>query len=70
MDADKQLKEILHMAIKNAVSWIETLEESAYRCCVFNKYKEWLAENIIDEVWGMDREEIQNDFEREPKQSF
>ncbi len=62
MNDDSQLKEILHIAVKNAVSRMEVLKESADRRCVFNEYKEWLGEDVNDEVWAIPREAIQNDI--------
>ncbi len=50
MDADSQLKETLKIAVQNAVSRMEALEEPADRRCIFHEYKEWLGENISDEV--------------------
>ena len=64
MKSDKQLKEILHLALNNAVSRIEMLEEPSDRRCVFNEYKEWLGQDINDEVWAIPREVLQNDIEK------
>ena len=50
MNADKQLKEILHLTVNNAVSRMEILKETSDRRCLFNEYKEWLGETIDDEV--------------------
>ena len=61
MNADSELKEILHLALNNAVSRMETLKEPADRRCIFNEYKEWLGENINDDVWVIPREAIQNE---------
>ena len=63
MNADSELKEILHLALNNAVSRMETLKEPADRRCIFNEYKEWLGENINDDVWVIPREAIQNENE-------
>ena len=62
MNADKELKDILHMAVNNAVSRMKILRSPADRRCVFNEYKEWLGEDINDEVWAIPREAIQNDM--------
>ena len=63
MNTDSELKEILHLALKNAVSRMETLKEPSDRRCIFNEYKEWLGENINDDVWVIPREAIQNENE-------
>ena len=64
MDADSQLKEILKIAVINAVSRIETLEDPSDRRCIFHEYKEWLGQNINDEVWAIPTEPIQQDFNK------
>ena len=63
MNTDSELKEILHLALSNAVSRMETLKEPSDRRCIFNEYKEWLGENINDDVWVIPREAIQNENE-------
>ena len=63
MNADSELKEILHLALNNAISRMETLKEPSDRRCIFNEYKEWLGENINDDVWVIPREAIQNENE-------
>ena len=63
MNADKQLKEILHMAVQNAVSRMEILKESSDRRCIFNEYKEWLGESIDDEVLAIPTVIIQNEID-------
>ena len=50
MNADKQLKDILHMAVSNAVSRMKILKRAADCRCLFNEYKEWLGESNDDEV--------------------
>ena len=50
MNPDKELKEILHMALNNAVSRMKLLKSPGDRLCVFHEYKEWLGESIDDEV--------------------
>tara|TARA_Y100001968_G_scaffold327318_1_gene372085 strand:+ start:7027 stop:7221 length:195 start_codon:yes stop_codon:yes gene_type:complete len=62
MKADSRLKEILNMVVKNAISRMETLQDPADRRCLFHEYKEWLGEDINDEVWAIPREAIQNDM--------
>ena len=63
MNADKQLKDILHMAVNNAVSRMEILKAPSDRCCIFNEYKEWLGESIDDEVLAIPAEIIQNELD-------
>jgi len=63
MNTDSELKNILRLALNNAVSRMETLKEPADRRCIFNEYKEWLGENINDDVWVIPREAIQNENE-------
>ena len=62
--ADKQLKEILHMAVNNAVSRMELLKEPSDRRCLFNEYKEWLGDSIDDEVLVIPTEIIQNELDK------
>ncbi len=64
MDADSQLKEILKIVLKNAVSRMEALKEPSDRRCLFHEYKEWLGENIDDEVWAMPIEPLEKDFNK------
>ncbi len=61
MNTDLRLKETLRLAVNNAVSRMEILEDPSNRRCIFYEYKEWLGENINDEVWAIPREAIQND---------
>tara|TARA_Y100000814_G_scaffold130114_1_gene94125 strand:+ start:458 stop:649 length:192 start_codon:yes stop_codon:yes gene_type:complete len=61
MNTDSHLKEILHLAVNNAVSRMESLKDPSDRRCIFLEYKEWLGEDINDEVWAIPREAIQND---------
>ena len=49
------------MAVNHAVSRMEILEGSSDRRCLFNEYKEWLGEDVNDDVWAIPREAIQND---------
>ena len=65
MDADSELKEILKMAVNHAVLRMEELEKSADRRCLFQEYKEWLAEDINNNVWA-----ISADFGHESLDSF
>ena len=64
MNADKQLKDILHMAVNNAVSRMKILRRAADRHCLFNEYKEWLGESIDDEVLAIPSEIIQNELDK------
>ena len=64
MNADKQLKEILHMAVNNAVSRMKMLRSPADRRSVFNEYKEWLGETIDNEVLAIPTEIIQNELDK------
>ena len=64
MNKDKQLKEILHMAVNNAVSRMKILRRPADRRCVFNEYKEWLGESIDDEVLAIPSEIIKNELDK------
>ena len=63
MDADSQLKDTLQITVSNAVSRMETLTNPTDRRCIFHEYKEWLGENINDDVWVIPREAIQNENE-------
>ncbi len=53
MDADSKLKETLHITVTHAVSRMETLNDPADRRCLFHEYKEWLGEEVSDEVWAI-----------------
>ena len=64
MNADKQLKEILHMAVNNAVTRMKILRRPADRRCIFNEYKEWLGDSIDDEVLAIPTEIIQNELDK------
>ena len=64
MNADKELKDILHMAVNNAVSRMKILRRPADRRCVFHEYKEWLGESIDDEVFAIPTEIIQNELDK------
>ena len=64
MNADKQLKDILHMVVNNAVSRMNILRNPADRRCLFNEYKEWLGESIDDEVLAIPTEIIQNELDK------
>ena len=52
------------MAVNNAVSRMEALEEPSDRRCIFHEYKEWLGQNINDEVWAIPTEPIQKDLNK------
>tara|TARA_Y100001968_G_C19247119_1_gene662493 strand:+ start:743 stop:937 length:195 start_codon:yes stop_codon:yes gene_type:complete len=64
MNADNQLKEILHMAVNNAVSRMKILKNPTDRRCVFYEYKEWLGASIDDEVLAIPTEIIKNDLDK------
>ena len=64
MNADKQLKDILYMAVNNDVSRMKILRRPADRRCLFNEYKEWLGESIDDEVLAIPTEIIQNELDK------
>ena len=64
MNADKQLKDLLHMAVNNAISRMKILRSAADRRCLFNEYKEWLGESIDDEVLAIPTEIIQNELDK------
>ena len=53
MDDDSKLKEMLHLAVNHAVSRMEALPKAKDRRCLFHEYKEWLREDINDEVWAI-----------------
>ena len=64
MNADTQLKEILHLAVNNAVSRMKTLRSPSDRRCVFNEYKEWLGESIDNEVLAIPTDIIKNELDQ------
>ena len=64
MNADKHLKEILHLAVNNAVSRMKTLKNPSDRRCVFNEYKEWLGETIDNEILAIPTEIIKNELDK------
>ena len=64
MNPDKELKNILHMVVNNAVSRMKTLRSPADRRCLFHEYKEWLGESIDDEVLAIPTEIIQNEIDK------
>ena len=64
MNAENQLKDILHMAVNNAVSRMKILRRAADRRCLFNEYKEWLGESIDDEVLAIPSVIIQNELDK------
>tara|TARA_Y100001968_G_scaffold122791_1_gene111723 strand:+ start:209 stop:403 length:195 start_codon:yes stop_codon:yes gene_type:complete len=63
MNADNELKDLLHIAVNNAVSRMKLLRSPADRRCVFHEYKEWLGESIDDEVLAIPTEIIQNELD-------
>ena len=64
MNPDRELRDILHMVVNNAVSRMKTLRSPADRRCVFHEYKEWLGESIDDEVLAIPTEIIQNELDK------
>ena len=64
MTADKELKDILHMVVNNAVSRMKTLRSPVDRRCLFHEYKEWLGESIDDEVLAIPTEIIKNELDK------
>jgi len=64
MNADKQLQEMLHMAVNNAVSRMKILRSPSDRRCIFNEYKEWLGENIDNEVLAIPTDILQNELDK------
>ena len=64
MNADKQLKEIFHMAVNNALSRMKILSSPSNRRCVFKEYKEWLGETIDNEGLAIPAEIIQNELDK------
>ena len=64
MNLDKQLKEILHLAVKNAVSRMKILRNTSDRRCVFNEYKEWLGETIDNDILAIPTDIIQNELDK------
>ena len=64
MNPDKELKDILHMVVNNAVSRMKTLRSPADCRCLFHEYKEWLGESIDDEVLAIPTEIIQNELDK------
>ncbi|WP_269606075.1 hypothetical protein [Prochlorococcus marinus] len=64
MNADKELKDILHMAVENAISRMKIVRSPADRRCLFHEYKEWLGESINNEVLAIPTEIIQNELDK------
>ena len=64
MNADKELKDILNMAVKNAVSRMKIVRSPADRRCLFHEYKEWLGESIDEEILAIPTEIIQNELDK------
>ena len=64
MNADNELKDILHMVVNTAVSRMKILRRPGDRRCVFHEYKEWLGESIDDEVLAIPTEIIQNELDK------
>ena len=63
MNADLQLKKTLHMVVKNAVTRMELLKDPSDRRCLFKEYREWLGDEIKDDVWAIPVEVIQNEID-------
>ena len=53
MNADSQLKDTLHVTVTNAVSRMEILKDPSDRRSLFHEYKEWLGEDVSDDVWAI-----------------
>ena len=53
MSSDFQLKDTLHITVSNCVKRMEALEDSSDRRSLFQEYKEWLGQDISDEVLSM-----------------
>ncbi len=53
MDADSQLKDTLAITVSNAIARLESLSNAADRRCIFHEYKEWLEQDVDDEVWAL-----------------
>ena len=53
MDEDSQLKDTLHITVTNVVARMGALTDPADRRCLFHEYKEWLGEDLSDEVWAI-----------------
>ncbi len=53
MDADSQLKDTLAITVANAIARLELLKDAADRRSVFYEYKEWLEQDVEDEVWAL-----------------
>ena len=64
MNADNELKDILHLAVKNAVSRMKIVRSPADRRCLFHEYKEWLGESIDEEVLAIPTVIIQNELDK------
>ena len=64
MNEDKHLKEILNMAVNNAVARMKILKSPSDRRCVFNEYKEWLGETIDNDILAIPTEIIQNELDK------
>jgi hypothetical protein len=64
MNADKQLKDILYIAINNVVSRMKILSSTFDRRCVFHEYKGWLGESIDDDVLASPTKIIRNELDK------
>ena len=64
MNANNELKNILHMVVNNAVSRMKIVRSPSDRRCLFHEYKEWLGKSIDDEVLAIPTEIIQNELDK------
>jgi len=64
MNPYKELKDILDMAVNNAVSRMKIIRSPCKRPCLFHEYKEWLGESIDDEVLAIPTDIIQNELDK------
>ena len=51
MEIDNQLKDTLAITVSNAITRLEQLADPRDRRCIFQEYKEWLEQDIENEVW-------------------
>ena len=64
MSTDKQLKDILHMAVNNAVSRMKILSSPFDRRGVFHEYKECLGQSIDDDVLAIPTKIIRKELDK------
>ena len=53
MDKYNDLKDTLALTVSNAISRIELLEREGDRNSIINEYKEWLEQDIEEEIWSL-----------------